>query len=118
MAVISLPNQGGAVTLQEQVAAEVRSLMGRYKVTQIQLAAVLDLPQSAVSARVNGKRPFTLDDLERLAGFFGVEPQEILGGTRLGPRPTPPDGGQRVIRGGRSRASSMDTSGYPDCFAA
>lgn len=106
MTVISLPTPGG---FAEHVAAEVRALMGRHKVTQTKLAEVLGIPQSAVSLRINGKREFTLSELDALARFFGFsDAVEMIGGTRVGPRPGGPDGGLPQSRGG-----SMDTRWYP-----
>lgn len=56
---------GGALRLR--VAEEVRALMGRRRMSQAQLGAVLKISQVSVSERLRGKTPFTLDDLERLA---------------------------------------------------
>lgn len=97
MAVISLPKPGGTGgNLTEQVAAEVRALMGRYAVTQMQLVDVLGVSQTGVSKRLRGITPFDVNEIGKLADFFGVDPEELVGGTRVGPRPGGPDGGQSV----------------------
>jgi len=95
MTVISLPDrQAGGLT--QRVAAEVRALKGRHDVTQDQLAHVLGVAQPAVSKRLRGVTPFSLDELEKLADFFGLDgPEELLGG-RSNPRPGGPDGGSGV----------------------
>ena len=94
MTVISLPDrQAGGLT--QRVAAEVRALKGRHDVTQEQLANVLGVAQPAVSKRLRGVTPFTLDELEKLSDFFGLDgPEELLGG-QSNPRPGGPDGGER-----------------------
>jgi transcriptional regulator with XRE-family HTH domain len=108
MAVISLPRTGEPERLTERVAAEVRALMGRYEVTQVQLTEVLGVSQTGVSKRLRGLTPFDVNEIGLLAEFFGVDPSELVGGTRVGPRPGGPDGGQRAARPG-----SMDTGWYP-----
>lgn len=114
MTVISLPTPGGQA-FAARVATIVRVLMARDRVTQTRLAEVLEIPQSAVSMRINGKREFTLSELEVLARFFGFEDAvEMIGGTRVGPRPGGgPDGGLPQSSGG-----SMDTGWYPYPAAA
>lgn len=107
MAVISLPDSG-PTDLVGQVAAEVRSLAGRYNVTQERLAAVLGISQPAVSKKWRAATPFTLREIATLAEFFNVDASELVGGTRVGPRPGGPDGGLHQSRGG-----SMDTRWYP-----
>ena len=77
--------------LSEVVAEEVRALMGRHRVSQIQLAEVLHVSQGQVSARLRGKTPFTLDDLRRLSDYFNTTPAALLGlSTPMAPPPTPP----------------------------
>lgn len=115
MAVISLP-QTGSDTLPERVAAEVRALMGRHKVTQAQLAEVLGLSsQGAVSYRLNGTQEFKLSELDALAEYFGTTVEELVGGTRVGPRPGGgPDGGVRGSQEGRRVSASLSTARYLD----
>lgn len=68
---------GGA--LRQRVAEEVRALMARRRLVQVDLVPVLRVEQPQVSARLRGKVPFTLDDLEALAGFFQVPLSQLLG---------------------------------------
>ena len=82
--------------LRERVALNVRIEMTRNGVKQIQLAAVLGLTQQAVSMKVNGLRPFSLDDLEVIAPLFGMSAAELVQGEAGRPRPGDPDGGVTV----------------------
>lgn len=63
--------------------------MARTRVTQVQLAEVLGLPQSGVSRRLRGKIPFRVDELEKVADALGVHPAQLLGGTPYGTQPPP-----------------------------
>lgn len=74
-------------TLTDRVASEVRAQMARIRMTQTALAAVLGLPQSAVSNRLRGKVAFSIDELEKVSAALGVHPAALLGGN--GPSPTP-----------------------------
>ena len=95
MAVISLPRKDHA-SLTERVAAEVRSLMGRYEVTQVMLSEVLGVSQPQVGARLRGAVAFNVNEVALLADYFGVSPAELLG-EQVAPRPGP-DGGQPMTR--------------------
>ncbi len=60
------------------VAAEVRAWMGRRRLTQADLAAVLEKSQPYVSRRLSGDVAFDTDDLFRLADLFEVEVAVLL----------------------------------------
>lgn len=53
-------------------------MMGRHRVNQTQLAKVLGLTQSGVSARLNGRVAFDTDDILRLATFFRAPLERLL----------------------------------------
>lgn len=76
-------------TLKERVAEEVRVLMTRHHVRQADLAAVLNVKQPQISARLNGRVEFTVSELDLLARYFGVSPVELLGGVMTVPPPGP-----------------------------
>lgn len=61
---------------REQVAAEVRALMGRgrghRRVPQKKLAADLHMAQASLSRRLTGEVPFDIDELAEIARYFGV----------------------------------------------
>ena len=95
MTISSLPPRR---TPTEQVAEEVRALMARRGVTQMQLRDVLGVSQPAISARLHGKVAFDANEIGLLAEFFGVSPGVLFGAGGGGG----PDGGL-----------SMTTQRYP-----
>ena len=92
MSISSLPQRQPAT---ERVAAEVRALMGRHNVTQMQLRDVLGVSQPAISARLHGQVPFDANEIEALADFFKVTPGELFGIHHI---PGPRDGGSMTTR--------------------
>lgn len=64
--------------LRERVAANVRAEMARYGVSQADVAAALGVSQQAVSMKIHGRRPLSLDDLEVVAPLFGLEAADLL----------------------------------------
>lgn len=69
---------------RSEVAGEIRSLMGRgrngRRVTQRELAAYLGMSDASLSDRLRCKTPFDIDELDRVAEFFG-EPSTLALGT-------------------------------------
>ena len=47
-------------------------------VTQQQVADLLGLSQAAVSRKVNGQRPWRLEEVRQVAGLLGVTPADVL----------------------------------------
>lgn len=68
---------------REQVAAEVRALMGRgrghRRVSQVKLATDLHMAQASLSRRLTGEVPFDIDELATIARYFGVPLSKLLG---------------------------------------
>lgn len=91
-----------ATAYREAVAGEIRSLMGRRRVKQGQLAEALSMSQAAVSRRLTAELPFNTDELVRVAEFFGIELHRLL---------PPPDGGSR--QSGCVTAGSEDAQVIP-----
>jgi len=85
--------------LRLAAAEEVRALMGRRRMSQTALADVLGVTQTQVSKRLRGVIPFDIDEIERLAEYFGVDPADLLGSS--GRRPSGP--GQPSVSSGWSR---------------
>lgn len=81
----------GEQRLRDQVAANVRAELARLNVPQVRVAQALGLTQQAVSQKLGGHRPFTLDDLEVIAPLVGMSADELVGGGRT-PRPLNPVG--------------------------
>lgn len=63
----------------QRAAAEVRAWRARLGLSQMDVAAILGLSQPQISARLSGKIPFQLDELEALAGAWGISELELLG---------------------------------------
>lgn len=83
MSISSLPRRQSATEL---VAAEVRALMGRHSVTQMQLREVLGVSQTGISKRLRGLTPFDANEIGLLADYFQVTPGELFGqGSPFGP---------------------------------
>lgn len=65
--------------LSDYVAEEVRALMARRRVRQQDLAEALQIGQSQISARLNGRLDFTLNELGVVAEFFETTPAALMG---------------------------------------
>ena len=80
---------------REVIAANIRSLMGRHRVTQKRIGEVIHLTQGPVSERLSGKIAFDTDELLAIAAEFNVEVTALLegiseqGGSSLPWIPTP-----------------------------
>lgn len=101
MTVIQFPERE-ALSLDQRISQEVRALMGRWGVSQMQLAAWLGLNQTAVSARLRGDTDWKARDLERVANGFAVHPAVLMGGYATGPGPDGPGGALPPIVSGAS----------------
>lgn len=75
--------------LHRRVAANVRAEMARRGMTQRYVADLLGIAQQAVSARLRGKTPFTINEIGQLAQVFGLHPAVMLGGEGRYPDPSP-----------------------------
>jgi transcriptional regulator with XRE-family HTH domain len=77
------PVNGTPTPERELVAAEVRALMGRgrghRRVSQAKLAADLHMAQASLSRRLTGEVPFDIDELAKIARYFGVPLGRLLG---------------------------------------
>lgn len=61
------------------VAKNVRNLLRSNGVRQRDLAAELGMHEQTVSNKLNGQRPFTLRDVARIADYFDVSVDYLLG---------------------------------------
>lgn len=75
------------------IASEVRAELARQSKTQRDLGEILSLPQSAISLRLAGDRPFRGEELALLASRLGVPVEQFLRPpvpqARLADAPTP-----------------------------
>lgn len=68
----------GRRTLNDQVAEEIRALLGRKRMSQAELARRLDVSGAWISYRLAGKQPIDLNDLDAIADVLGVQPGDLL----------------------------------------
>ena len=66
-------------TRAERVAANVRAEMARAGYSQRQLAADLGIAQQGLSQRLNGRVPFRVNELDRIAAILGVDLAALIG---------------------------------------
>lgn len=66
------------MTTQDSITTTVRVAMSLRRESQEQLAAVLGVTRSAVSAKLNGHARWSLDDVDRLAEHYGLAPEQLL----------------------------------------
>ena len=62
----------GLTAPRHGVAAEIRGLMAKKRVTQEQLAAHMGVSQAAIARRLSGRVPFDVDELSKIAEYFAV----------------------------------------------
>lgn len=70
------------MTLTQAIAAEVRDRATGSGLLSRQVAAALDMAEISYSHRLRGEIDWRLDELERLAGIFGTEVDELLSAAR------------------------------------
>ncbi|MDM4761929.1 helix-turn-helix transcriptional regulator [Galbitalea sp. SE-J8] len=63
---------------REQVAAEVRAAIARKGVTATMVAAATDIAPATLSRRLNAAGPFTVDELDAIARYLGVETRDFF----------------------------------------
>lgn len=63
----------------EAVAEEVRALLARRRVTHKTLEGVLGLSRPTLGKRLSGAAPFTVTELDKLAGYFDVPITDFFG---------------------------------------
>lgn len=61
------------------VSDEVRAEMARQKMSVKELAERLQMPRTTLSARLNGRAPFTVDELTVAGRALGVSAAELMG---------------------------------------
>lgn len=64
--------------LHEIVAAVIRGEMAKLQISQAKAAAVLGIAQQSLNRKVRGVTPFTLDELDALAGTIRMPAYRVL----------------------------------------
>lgn len=67
--------------IREQIAAEVRAEIARRRLTQRQVAEILDMTQPALQLRLVGTRPFRAEELVKLADSLGIPASQFVSTT-------------------------------------
>ena len=62
----------------KRVSANLRAEVARQRIPQADLAKALLLSQPAVSRRLQGRTPLTVDELVQCASLLGVTPADLL----------------------------------------
>lgn len=88
-------------SLSDLVAENIRALLARTRIHQQELADALGMTQGAVSKKVNGARPFTIDEMQTAAELFGVPVASLLEPPQIVPFAAPPARGTQHSRRGR-----------------
>lgn len=73
----AIPTQRG-MTLSDQVAEEIRAMLGRRRWSQARLARALERSEMWVSDRMRGKQPIDLNDLQLIANALEVPVGQLL----------------------------------------
>lgn len=72
------------MSFTESVAANVRAEVARKGKTQTELAFGIGMSKQSVSAKMNADSAFTLNDLERIANWLGIDIQILFQPVRSG----------------------------------
>ncbi|ROQ52567.1 hypothetical protein EDF36_3727 [Rathayibacter sp. PhB152] len=80
----------GPTDFSRRVVRAVETLRDRARLTNTELIRAAGISANYFYIRLRGEAPFTTNDIEKLAGAFGVEPYEVL---QLASSPNPEDGG-------------------------
>lgn len=73
-------------TFSTSIAQAVRAELGRQGRKLNALVAPLGLSWPTVSSRLNGRTPFTADELDRIASFLGITAYDLIDSAALGRR--------------------------------
>lgn len=91
-------------SLSEQVAEEVRALLGRRRMSGRQLATAMGVSPSWINYRLTGRQPIDLNDMQKMARALGVPviqllPADLRSMVRVAYPVTPGPGPKPNIRG-------------------
>jgi DNA-binding Xre family transcriptional regulator len=75
---LDVTETGTTSRLSEQVAEEIRAILGRRRMSQAALARALGVSPMWVNYRLTGTQPIDLNDLDRIAAVLDVDVTELL----------------------------------------
>lgn len=75
--------------LSAAVAEQIRRLLAAHKVSGYALSKGTGIPQSNISRKLSGEAPFGIDDVQKISGFLGVDPADVIAWAQRGVRPPP-----------------------------
>jgi len=67
-----------ARVMREAIATRVRGALAESRKTQREVGEALGIPQSSISLRLTGERPFRAEELAALAEFLGVPIERFM----------------------------------------
>ncbi|MDP5182194.1 helix-turn-helix transcriptional regulator [Blastococcus sp. BMG 814] len=70
--------------LAAAVAEQIRRLMLAHNVSGNALAGATGIPQRNISRKLKGESDFGLDEVQRIAEHFGVDPEDLVAWARRG----------------------------------
>lgn len=70
--------EGKLLTTSQIASSNIRALSARFGLTQEAVANALGITQGSISRRWNGIHPWRLDELDIVAGIFGVSVAELV----------------------------------------
>jgi transcriptional regulator with XRE-family HTH domain len=65
-------------TRSRHVAEEIRAVLARRRISGKEMASALGLSQFAMSRRLRGETPFSLDELDAVARHLGVPVSSLI----------------------------------------
>lgn len=92
----SVPANDGDVDVDASVSATVRALAAAHQTAHAGLAALVGVGTTQFSLKMQGKAPWKLREVARLAAYFDVTVDDLihgqvqLAGQQARSRPTPP----------------------------
>lgn len=69
-------------TARQEIAGNVRAILGKHKSNQTKIAVVLGMSQAAVSRRLSGETAFDTDELMTIAAHFNEPLSKFFEGVR------------------------------------
>lgn len=73
-----MPTEGVYESFGEEVAAEIRAVLARRRMSGRDLARLLNREQSWVSRRLSGATPMTTNDLDEITASLGITIAELM----------------------------------------